>query len=476
MEYQNRIKEKEHSFSSELWKDLDNLNDSNIEVLIESLEKYGSNGFFGAAAELSDTLESYPNIDNNPSWRIRVELERMKRYYCLGFENLLITSSNRVLKYLAHLDPKSQITDNHLLWKGTAIGHQGWIISKPNELKQIIKQCKDIRNKFSDNTVKIERTCFIQASEGRLFYLEHKYKKASESFEKAIKIADDNRFLRSSAHIKIIYAEHLGFCNEWGKACDYAKMFLLNAAELHFKTHLLIRAFIILLQAPKEYLTHNEIDFQHYVFRYQILLHAMGLSQSQDLNPLLAKARNIIPQNKLIDFYFADMRTELKRRILDLAAQKNGERFENLIQMYYKLLNYNAIKLSDGFKALDLVAISTSPLGQNQFEGIQVKSGKNKIKVNDLNNYSDNLLDAKNKLETGDYTDGIKIKPITVIHWYTIESFYLPAYEALVNNVHHCFGKDCILEVTNLDKLIDNILSKSEILVRIIFSKELEIE
>jgi hypothetical protein len=476
MDYQNRIKEKEHKISSDLWKELDNLNNSNFDLLIESLEKYVSNGFFGAAAELSDTLESSPHIDSNPSWRVRIELERMKRYYCLGFENLMITSSNRVLKYLSTLPPENQTRDNFLLWKGTAIGHQGWIRSKPIELKRIIKQCKDIRDNFSDKVDKIERTCFIQATEGRLLYLQKEFKESSLSFEKAIKIADDNSFLRSSAHIKIIYAEHLALCDEWEKACDYAKKFLLNAAELHFKTHLLIRAFIILLEAPKEYLTNKEKDFQHYIFRYQILLHAMGLSQSQELNPLLAKAKEIIPRNKLIDFYYADMRTELKKRILDLASQKNGEQFENLIGMYYKLLNYKAIKLTDGFDALDLVAISPSPRGINQFEGIQVKSGKNKITLADLLNYGKKLLDAKNKLATGDYTDGIKITPITVIHWYTIESFYLPAYNALVADVHHCFGKDCILEVTNLDKLIDEILSKSEILVRIIFSKELEIE
>ena len=122
MKYQERIKEREHTYSPNLWKDLDNINPSNIELLIESLEKYVSNGFFGAAAELSDSLESCPYIKDNLSWTIRVELERMKRYYDLGFDKLLIISSNRVIKLLESISQKNIDKDDLLLWEGTAIG------------------------------------------------------------------------------------------------------------------------------------------------------------------------------------------------------------------------------------------------------------------------------------------------------------------------------------------------------------------
>ncbi len=482
MNNQERITKREHKLSPDLWEELDNLNASNVEELIESLEKYVSNGFFGAAAELSDTLESCPYIDKNPSWRVRVELERMKRYYCLGFENLMITSSNRVLGYLEHIYPKKSINDNYLLWRGTAVGHQGWIISKPNELEKIIKQCKDIRDKFQNEKDKDDRTCFIYALEGRLFYLRKDYATANECFVKAIRLAENNRFLRSSAHIKIIYAEHLALQNEWEKVVTYANEFLLNAAELQFKTHLLIRAFILLLQAPIKYLINKEEDFQHYVFRYQILLHAMGLSQSQNLNPLLAKAKEIIPKNKLIDFYYADLRTELKRRILEIAVKKNkknkktGEGFEKLIKLYYELLNYQVFKLPDDFEAIDLIAVYSMPKGEKSFTAIQVKSGKAKITKRNLSDYSGKLSKAKEELETGKYTGGMRVKSLSGMHWYSIETFHKHAFDILMRDVENYFGKDCIVETTNIDKLVDTLLSKYEILVKIIFSKELEIE
>jgi hypothetical protein len=475
MKNQTRIRTTEHNFPEDLWKELDNLSLSNIEMLIDSLEKYVSNGFFGAAAEISDTLESSPFINKKSSWMIRVELERMKRYYSLGYDNLLLVASNRVSKHLESISIEDAVSDDILLWKGTAIGHKGWITTNIGELKHIIKECIDIRDKFQDEGDKIERTCFIHALEARLHCLEKEYKKAELKFEEAIKVADENRFLRSSAHIKIIYSQHLASYGKWEEAVVYADRFLLNAGELQFKTHLLLRAFIIIFKAPEKILKKIDIDIQYYIFRYQILLYAMGLSQSQNLNPLLAEAKRSIPKNKFFDLYTIDFREELKNRILEIASDKKdkGARFEKFIMNYYKLLGYDEVlELPAGYEALDLIAISKSPLGDKQFEGIQVKSGKQRVKSDDVKQYGKNLSDAFKKLSTGKDTNGIEIKPFSVIHWYTIETMYKPARETL--NYHiECYSQGkCLLKTTSMDELVDIILSKAEILIQLAFSNE----
>ncbi|OFY48058.1 MAG: hypothetical protein A2W85_02505 [Bacteroidetes bacterium GWF2_41_31] len=475
MKNQTRIRATEHKFSSDLWKNLDNLSPSNIEFLIESLEKYVSNGFFGAAAEISDTLQSSPLLKTHLGWMIRVELERMKRYYSLGYDNLLLLASNRVSDYLKKISIKDAVSDDVLLWKGTAIGHKGWITTNIGELKEIIQECIDIKDKFHDEDDKIERTCFIHALEGRLHCLESEYKKAELKFEEAIKIADENNFLRSSAHIKIIYSQHLASYGKWEDAVIFADRFLLNAGELQFKTHLLLRAFIIIFKAPENILEKIDIDIQYFIFRYQILLYAMGLSQSQNLNPLLAEAKRCIPKNKLFDLYTIDFREELRNRILDIASDNTdkGARFEKFIMQFYKLLGYDeVIELPAGYEALDLIAISKSPLGDKQFEGIQVKSGKQRVKTEDVNQYGKNLSDANKKLLTGKDTNGIEIKPFSVIHWYTIDTLYKPTRETLIYHIDTYYQGKCVLKTTSMDELVDIILSKAEILVQLVFNKE----
>ena len=201
----------------------------------------------------------------------------------------------------------------------------------------------------------------------------------------------------------------------------------------------------------------------------------MGLSQSQNLNPLLAEAKRCIPKNKLFDLYTIDFREELRNRILDIASDKTdkGARFEKFIMHYYKLLGYDeVIELPAGYEALDLIAISKSPLGDKQFEGIQVKSGKQRVKTEDVNQYGKNLSDADKKLLTGKDTNGIEIKPFSVIHWYTIDTLYKPARETLIYHIDTYFQGKCVLKTTSMDELVDIILSKAEILVQLVFSKE----
>jgi len=70
----------------------------------------------------------------------------------------------------------------------------------------------------------------------------------------------------------------------------------------------------------------------------------------------------------------------------------------------------------------------------------------------------------------------MRVKSLSGMHWYSIETFHKHAFDILMRDVENYFGKDCIVETTNIDKLVDTLLSKYEILVKIIFSKELEIE
>ena len=288
-----------------------------------------------------------------------------------------------------------------------------------------------------------------------------------------------NCFLHPAAHIKIIYAEHLALQKKWEKVVTYANEFLLNAAQLQFKTHLLIRAFILLLQAPSEYLKNTEKDFQHYVFRYQILLHAMGLSQSQELNPILAKAKELIPGKEFIDFYYVDWRTELRRRIQEIAkdtTDEKGRKFERLIMQLYKLRNYKIFDLPKNFEAIDFVAMFSSPDGVNSFIAVQVKSGDKIIYKKDIDKYHGKLVNAIKYLENGKYTDGNEIKHISIFHWYSVKTIEVHAFQELAGTVELCLGKNCAFKRTHLDELVDMLLNIPEILVRIILSKELDIE
>lgn len=181
MDNQKNITQSVQKLPPYLWQQLENINNSIVEELIKTLMKYVSKGFFSAAAELSDSLESYPGLDVNLNWKVKVELERMKRYYCLGFKNLTIASSNRVLNHLKHV--KVVDNDELLLCEGTAIGHKGWLTSNTDELQKIIDLCEGIRDKVQNGKDKNERTCFIYALNGRLLHLQKEYTSANQCFE-----------------------------------------------------------------------------------------------------------------------------------------------------------------------------------------------------------------------------------------------------------------------------------------------------
>lgn len=461
MNYIDRIQSRELNLPDDLWQAVDHISEGNIEDLISSLEISVSNGWLGVAAEISDLLEATNLLDTNPSWKIRTEIERVKRVYSLGFERTTIVLSNRILDFIQ--TSGAQLSkDDCLLWRSTAIGHLGWLVDSKKLLQDIAEESKTIIDGLSTSSLlKAERTSFLYALKGRLSLFNGNIKGIRSHFDKAVGICEKKQFFRSLAHIKTIYAEHLALSCDWESATRLARNLLFDASQMQIKTHLLFRAIILLLEAPREFVDEKEI--RKIAFRYHILIYAMGLTQSQTLYPLLIRAKRVIPTINIIDIDKLDWRLELRRWI----SQLNWESVEKLLAAYYQSLGFVVSKLADDFPAFDLLATYRFPEGTQHVIAIQVKAWHvnrvNKENIPDIESFEI----AKRKLQE------YQISHISSVHWYILSGIHERAHSLLKKHVEMCFGSGCTIEITTgVDKLIDFLLDEPEVLKRIIFDDE----
>lgn len=473
MDYIERISSTSLELPNNLWENLENINKQNINALITCLQKSVSNGWMGVAAEISDNLEAIGLLDTNPEWRLAIEIERVKRLYDLGFRVATVEACNRTLNYLEQY--KGEIErDAFLLHKSTALGHSGWIEDNISKLSLLIQEDENIVAEFkNDKKLQDEGWAFILGLKGRLWFLKKDVKKFESNFREGIELCDKHGFIRSKAHLEIIYAEHLTHIDEkwaWDKAINIAVNFLSNANINQLKTHLLIRAVILMLEAfHNDIITDNKL-FKKLAFKYDILTLAMGIGQSKALYPLLAKIESRIPKEHLVDFSNLNIREELTNWLKQANWKEHWESFEELMKVYYEI-GYGfekVVKLPKGFPVFDLVA-SKTVAGVQHTAAVQTKAYKEKhnmdrSKIPDLNVFRE----AKNLLRSNHSID-----KLSSVHWYITSGISNTADKEIKERVQYFFGESCEVEIkAGVDELVDFLISEPKILARIYFSNE----
>ena len=461
-QYKKRITNQRLVLPTELWNNVEEINDENVEELVSSLQVSVSNGFMGVAAEISDFLEASNLLENKPSLKIAVELERMKRLYYMGFVQPTLSLSNKVIKLVN--ENKLVLTKEEVsFYKGIALGYTGWVSNDSNKLKEIIK---DWQYSISDKTLSAERIGFTYALKGRYNFLLKKEENFHHWFNKAIEICNKNELWRSLAYIKIIYAEHLSeLGNEnWGKAIHQIENFITHSSLIGFNTHLLIRAIILYFKAPEQLI--NNKDINALAFRYHLLVYSMGLTQAQNLYPLLHRAKLNIPERNILDPYHYDLRSALRSWVNNL----DWMGFEKLLILYYSCLGYDVPPpFPTKFPTFDFVASydSIDGIGRNT-SAIQAKHWKDKLtkkKIPDTDAFELGL-DEINK-------PPYNISEISSVYWYLSSSIAKEAQTTLISRVKKTYGISCRVEIiTGLDTIVDLLLNVPEILPRIVLSDE----
>jgi hypothetical protein len=450
-----------------LWSKFEEITPANVEELIGDLAISVSNGWMGVAAEISEHLQIAASdlLDEDPSLRLRVEIERLKRFSYMGFEETTKSASRRVLNLLQAFQDKLPREDR-LQWESVAVSSVGWFLQDPVELQEIIKRCKDIDGRFATpSRVKDLCASFMHALEGRANALARNAPACHNSFKIATRSCRENHFWLPLAHINIHYAESLRLLNDWQNATKMAKDFLKDCCKDQrnsFRSHLMLRAILLLLQAPERYM--SAADFEFNAHRYHMLVYAMGLEQSQTVYPLLEKAERLIALKGSIartDLYHLF----LPGPIVDRINAFDGPSLEKLVMSYYESNNFKVNDVAEALPAVDLVA--TKQDGTQQVFAIQVKSRRGVTGPDEIPNEVD-FNDAKRLLR-----EQYSVSDISCFHWHSSSKLQYRAEELLNMRVKNCFGSNCGTRIILNDELVSNLLvgRQIEILFRI-FSNE----
>lgn len=456
-----------------LWRRFEHVTPENVKELISDLSISVSNGWMGVAAEISEYLQvaAAEHLERNPELRMQVEIERLKRFCYMGFTAATRSASERVLDYIERLRDSLPPIDC-LVWESVAVSSEGWLIQNPDDLKVILDKCKDIDRRFGDPVdqkgVASKNLClvFLHALEGRYYAAKNWPEACRYSFQQAYHICKQNRFSLPLAHVSIHDAECRSLLNDWQGATRLANDFLKECCKDQnnpFRSHLVLRALLLLLEAPEEFVPPAAFEFS--AFRYHLLLHAMGLEQSQTLYPFLERAEEVIarrssvPKTDLYQIY-------LPGPIIERISALDGVGMEKLVKSYYEAENYYVDDLPESCPAFDLVASSTLPDGTKHVIAIQVKSGKRVIAPGDLPNEVD-LSDAKRLLENN-YT----IHAISEVRWHTFDKLHYRASELLQMRVKSFFGERCQLRNIICDEFAQALLTKREVLFRLFYTSE----
>ncbi len=457
-----------YSLPRGLWQRFEEINPENLRELIKSLEIAVSNGWMGVSAEISEFIElnSGDLLETEPELRMRVEIERLKRFSYVGFGKAANAAGERALSFIQkHHDHLN--AEDRLVWESVIACSCAWILKDRDKLQSIVERCREIDSRFQ-STSQLRDLCasFMWAVEGRRAAVVGDIDFCKQKFRKAIELCEKHGLVRPLAHLNILYAESLALLNEWHDALSFARYFLLKSNDTPqrlFRSHLLLRAIIILLEAPEGLVSQEE--FKYNAFRYQILIYATGLAPSQTVYPLLERARNILTQKSAtFDIYHLDWRDELCRQI----KQLNASDYERLIKFLYQALNYYVEDVPSHYPALDLLAVAQEP---KCIIAIQVKHNVSKeIHKIDI---PDDLVheDAKEWLR-----QYYSITELDGLYWHTIKKLDLEAYRLLTLRVKNCFGPHCKLKIVELDELVNLLLDKPEILKRVVFSNQWKTE
>lgn len=461
--YNERIHTEFFQDLNKIYSYIENPVEENIQKLVKCIEATGAHGWFGLAAEITDILNSSGKLDEIPHLKIAVELEKQKRLQYMGFINPVFIAKNNVINLIYKY---RDVLDENLMvfFEMQTLGHWGWVEKNHEELNKIITKLNKKLASY-DGDFKSLMLAFNIALYGRYLFLIENIEDAKKSFNDAIDLLKKENLLRPLAHVQMYYAEHLNLYGDKNKAVEISISLVEKGDKSQFKSHLILKALKIIIENIA-LLELRDKNMSYYIFRYHILVYAMGLNQSHRLYPILSAIENLIPENLKIDFYYFDAKEELRERILRL----DWEEFEKFMISYYRLLEYEVIDLPGGFPAFDFIvnikSVDSSSISRMV---IQVKCNKKSTVKSDVpgfNNMKKGLSEINEK-----YGD-IKI---THYKWFTIKKITTHAFDELYALTELLIGKNSF-EAIDMHNLIVLILQKPHVLLSLLFSNDLNLK
>lgn len=465
MKYEERIRESQLSLHPHLWRELEEAGKADVENLLLDLEHAVSQGFFGLASEISDQLSTdyVEQLEAVPSRRVRLEVERMKRIAYMGYRLPALLACRRVLALIDRY--RDGLPRGHAaLWERTALGYESWTCESPSRLRELLAACESVHERLADQGVVLtEAQAFLAGLNGRLHTLQGEAEKACGAFEQGIEMLLDARCYRSWSHLQVLYAEHLVKLEDWQGALKAAWRFLDQAFRLQLRSHLLLRAVHLLLCAPKDLV--DEAQRNQLRFRWEVLVHAMGISKSRTVFPLLDRA---IEESKEVfgwDHFEFDLMAELSRWLKQLSP----EGMELALAAYYRADGYQVVLFEPGTPALDVYAIRQFRDGTSHAVGVQVKHWQSRpLTIDRLPNEIDFEQVSR---RIGEIPNG---KLPNSLHWYCSSKISSPARQLLDTRAKACFGKSCQVVHTDLNGLVASLLLQPERLREIIFRVQVD--
>ncbi len=454
--YINRIKGRYSPQLETLQGNLEAISDENVEELLEVLEASVSQGFFGLAAELTDRIGSLGRevLDRRHHQRIRLEIERMRRSMYMGFEEGTKVASYRCLELL-----NRQRTDrNHEavnLWAFTAYSFRAWMTQERRTIQEALAACEAARDRINGTRlVRYECSGFIHGLRGRLAALNGNKEKSQREFVEGISLLEAEGFAGSAGYLKVFLAEHLALCDAWNGACAAARSFLRTASESGLKSHLVLRALLVLLQAPQDAVPRGERTALS--VKAKIWLYALGLVQSMHVYPMLSAVRVGLQRDEPLDILEVESLGGLREFLISLSWRE----MEDAIAAHYRGLGYKVEKTVEGTSAFDLVATLPVPPDGCHTMAIQVKHRKGLTTKSDI----------PDEVTLREGADSVA-EPLSEIVWFCSMGLSRPAQQLLQERVNSVFGSSCKTRVQTLDDLVHQISSQPRILARILFAK-----
>ena len=283
---------------------------------------------------------------------------------------------------------------------------------------------------------------------GRAAALQRDVGTCSREFETGLNLLSGHpETFRYKAHLQVRYAEHMALLDDWSSAVSIAQSFLEEATTNRFKSHLVLRTLLLLLEAPSTSLT----DSQLAVLRLRVKLHVwtMGLTQSVITYPLLSRVANRI--GSFDEFSAIDERNELRSLILRLSDVQ----MEEAIKSYFEILGYHVFKFGDAEPALDLLAWKESEGRNTDIAWVQVKHFTSKaVAMKDM----PNLLNFTHVQETIQNTPAVPKEAPSELVWYCTTGIRHDALALLRTTASALFQPPCSVRVINLNDLLDDLM------------------
>lgn len=440
----------------EIWRTLSEKAEDSVDDHLAEIERAVSNGYFGVALMLSDHLRATAMSEMllQPYRLVRLELEYMKRLYYMGYIIPFFRAADRVLECLDVY--KHQITPHkEALARFIAIGYKIWLEPNPVKSEEWLCQCREIANSYPDiPPFKETRIGFQRGMEGRVWALKGSKTKSINKFEEGLRIMKSTP--RSQVHLQVLFAEHLAFLNEHKYSVSAARAVLNSALQHGLRSHLLLRAILLLLRAPEAYV--GQTEHGQLQFRCWILINAIGLSQMETLYPVIDQAKHLLATNSQDPSLFQlERRSDLYRWLQCL----NWRQMERAVGLYYWCQGYRVSTMPIGEEVFDLLAeIETG--GFKHSVAIQVKHWGRPIKKDNFPR-SGVLRNSLNAIKRRG-----QVVP-THFHWYAGKGITKGADHDIREDLEVVFGR-ADFKVTTLDDFVNSLMSNPEWLKTIVFS------